>query len=335
MKKLTKIISTVMAGIMFLSALPVATASAASVTAPKKVTVSNTKKGVKITWKKSKGADKYTVMRKAKGEKSFSKVKTVKKTKTSFVDKTAKAGKKYTYAVKAVDGTKTATSKEATVVRLKTPNVKNCTDDYSVALEWKEVKGAKYYLVYRAKVVDGKTGEFKKVSKAFGNYYFGEDEKRGTYKYKVVAVKGKYQSAVSKVVKVNYDPAPAYTVAVGETNEDLKSTIEFIEALYAAMGLDDMTLEFKFVSADESILTIDENYTMTGISPGLVEVTFTVTATYQGETVSELSTFEVEVIPATETTPEPTEPTEPAEPIDPTEPAEPVEPVPEATEFCS
>ena len=119
--------------------------SAASVKKPTKVKAVNVTKGIKITWKKVKGAKKYRVYR---GKK---KLTTTKKTK--YTDKKAKAGKTYKYTVKAVKGKKVSKkSKAYKVVRLTKPKMTAVTSAMEGAsVQWKKVKGAKKYMVYRGK----------------------------------------------------------------------------------------------------------------------------------------------------------------------------------------
>ncbi len=60
--------------------------------------VTNTKKGLTVTWKKVTGADKYILYRKA-GSGAYKKYKTVSGAKTSYVDTGAKNGTTYSYKV--------------------------------------------------------------------------------------------------------------------------------------------------------------------------------------------------------------------------------------------
>ena len=74
---------------------------AAALKAPKLSKVVRVNKSVKITWKKSKGASGYYVMRKTENS-SWKKIKTVKGgSKTSYTDKKVKSGTTYYYTVKA------------------------------------------------------------------------------------------------------------------------------------------------------------------------------------------------------------------------------------------
>ncbi len=57
--------------------------------------------GVKISWNEVDGAAKYRVLRKAEGESGFTAL--AKVSGTSYTDKTAEAGKTYTYTVRCMD----------------------------------------------------------------------------------------------------------------------------------------------------------------------------------------------------------------------------------------
>jgi len=58
-------------------------------------------KGVVISWNAVDGAAKYRIMRKAEGETKFTAL--AKITGTTYTDKTAEAGKTYTYTVRCMD----------------------------------------------------------------------------------------------------------------------------------------------------------------------------------------------------------------------------------------
>jgi len=63
--------------------------------------VENADKGIVISWNAVDGAAKYRVMRKAEGETKFTAL--AKITGTTYTDKTAEAGKTYTYTVRCMD----------------------------------------------------------------------------------------------------------------------------------------------------------------------------------------------------------------------------------------
>ena len=234
MKKSVKFISTVMAGLMLMSAMPAVSASAA--TAPS-VTVENVNKGVKVSWTKAGNAGKYVVKRKLSTAKKYTTVKTVTGAKAgSFVDKKAKAGKTYNYKVEAVSGKTTTSSGAKNIVRLTTPTI--WADAYSGYLSvWinKQSKGAKTYEVYRAKVNNGKTGSYKKVATldATDEWDMYEETVQGAvnYKFKVRAVNGKSKSAFSKVKTVDYAQAPTVMPSISLNYDS-------INVMWASTGAD-------------------------------------------------------------------------------------------------
>lgn len=202
MKKTTKIVSAAMATLMAASTVAVGSisASAASVKKPTKVKAVNVTKGIKISWKKVKGAKKYQVFR---GKK---KIKTVKK--KTYTDKKAKAGKTYKYYVKAVKGKKKSKkSKAAKVVRLTKPtisSVKNAKNGATVT--WKKVKGAKKYYVYTG---SKKVGTATKLTYTYTKATSGKQ-----YSYKVKAVNGKSTSVASAAKKGTFLSAPSVTYKI-------------------------------------------------------------------------------------------------------------------------
>lgn len=64
--------------------------------------ISNSAKGVIVTWSKINNAKSYNVYRKGPNDKSWVRVANV--TGTSYVDKNVKKNVKYTYTVKAYNG---------------------------------------------------------------------------------------------------------------------------------------------------------------------------------------------------------------------------------------
>ena len=75
-----------------------AASAGASVTIPKTVTkfkAKAVKGGAKISFKKVKGAKNYIILRAAKKNGAYKKIKTLKAKQTSFTDKKAKKGKNY------------------------------------------------------------------------------------------------------------------------------------------------------------------------------------------------------------------------------------------------
>ncbi len=184
-------------------------AEAVSFTYTKAPTVSkitNTSSGIKITWKKVSGAKGYAVLRKAKNG-SYKQVGTT--TKTSYTDKTAKAGTAYNYIVRAYRGSKSEALnntwqakywsgyKTGTKARyLKTPgSLKVKTNEKNKrVLTWKSVKNATGYAVLRKK---GKDGSWKMIGTTTDKTYTDTASLLNgqKYYYSVRAYRGKVSTA--------------------------------------------------------------------------------------------------------------------------------------------
>ena len=70
---------------------------------PVMVSAAGTKTGIKVKWKKVKGAASYDVLRKVKGGK-YKKIASVKSSGSTYTDKTAEKGKTYYYTARAIYG---------------------------------------------------------------------------------------------------------------------------------------------------------------------------------------------------------------------------------------
>ena len=95
--------------------------SGVSLTLPKAVSnlkVKAVSGGVKISFKKVKGAKSYTIYRSSKKNGVYKKVKTLKSKKSSYIDKKAKKGKNY-YKVIAKKGKAYSPSSKVKKVKLK------------------------------------------------------------------------------------------------------------------------------------------------------------------------------------------------------------------------
>lgn len=211
MKKLSKIVSAALAALMLSSTVAVMPASAATSKSakPAPIKVANTDKGIKVSWEKTKGAKKYVVMRKLSSQKKYTVLKTVKGAKAgSFVDKSAKIGKKYTYAV-STNASVAKPKKTKEMVRLVAPTnvkaklVQGSKDNY-IQISWKKAKGATQYSVYRSEVLaKGKLSKPQLIdsSRKTGykdEFYFSDTEVGKTYVYYVSSEKGDFESAKSK-----------------------------------------------------------------------------------------------------------------------------------------
>lgn len=85
--------------------------------APTHVSVKSAKSGITFKWKKVTGASGYIVYRKT-GSGSYKELKKVKgSTKVSYLDKSAKKGKTYTYMVKAYSGSSKSANKSGLKIK--------------------------------------------------------------------------------------------------------------------------------------------------------------------------------------------------------------------------
>ena len=129
-----------------------AKAAEATVSIPKKLQATVKKGYVKLRWTKAAGADHYIIYRRA-GSGSYRKLTTVKGTVTSWIDRTAPGGGKYTYAVSAVKSGKTSQKKTATRTLAARPSQPKLNSliytNNALKFTWKKAANATGYLVYR------------------------------------------------------------------------------------------------------------------------------------------------------------------------------------------
>lgn len=181
------------------------------------VSLSNTSPtAIKVSWKKVKGAKKYTVYRSTKKTKGYKAVKTT--TGSSFTNTSLKTGTTYYYKVKAVNGKKSATSAVVSkkAVPAKVTSVKASAQCSSIKISWAKAKSVTGYEVYYA---DTKNGKYKKLAATKSTSYTNKSLKVGkTRYYKVRAYKkagkktyyGAYSSVVSK--KTAHAPSTSWTI---------------------------------------------------------------------------------------------------------------------------
>lgn len=175
---------------------------------PELVKIQNAKDGIKITWKKCVGAEKYKVYRKAAQNGSWKSIGSTKKDITSFTDKKAESGKSYIYTVRAVSGDFISAydSNGLTLMKLDRPVIFQtvCLAD-GIRIKWNKVDGAQKFAVYRK----SKTEEQKKIAVVTDvNRYYDKTAKEGvTYTYTVKAFGGKTKSALSAGESYKFIPA--------------------------------------------------------------------------------------------------------------------------------
>ena len=163
-----------------------------------KIAAANTVKDgtARIVWTRASYARKYYVYR-ANSENG--KYKRIAETKAcSFVDESAKRGKKYYYKVASVDknGKKKWSGKVSNRSRLDRPRTSlKYPKGKKGRLVWKAVPDADYYVVYRK--YDG--GKWKKIKKTTKTYYAGSlirPGKRYWYKVKARRINRKYSTSL-------------------------------------------------------------------------------------------------------------------------------------------
>lgn len=169
--------------------------------------VANVKKGIKIKWKKAYGAGSYYIYRK-KNNGAWKKIAVVSASSTSYIDKKAKQGKKYSYKVRAYNGGIfggfSAVKKAYRLKTLKEVKVRRATGKRA-RISWKKRTYATTYQIQYA--TNAQFKKAKKISASRKNgmlntkklkkrvYYF-----RVRYSYKKGSVKS--WSAWSEVRKI-------------------------------------------------------------------------------------------------------------------------------------
>lgn len=164
-------------------------------TSPDISSLKNVNGGVRISWEKKSGAAFYSVYRKT----SKSEWKEIGKAKgTSYTDKTAVSGKKYTYAVKCLNSEGKSLSKlnsGKSITYVKAPLIKSFTPTATgVKITWSKVDGAAKYTVYS---VDSE-GKITALSTVKTTSYTHDKLKSGknyTYTVKCLNSDGKVVSA--------------------------------------------------------------------------------------------------------------------------------------------
>ena len=197
------------------------------VTAPANVTLTGAKVvngGIQVTWQKAAGAEKYRVYRIGPGDANWVIVATV--TGTSYTDKTAKAGVKYTYTVRGVasDGKTLSPGFDATGVSATMPKPVTAPANVTltgakvvnggIQVTWQKAAGAEKYRVYRIGPGDA---NWVIVATVTGTSYTDKTAKAGvTYTYTVrgIAADGKTLSPGYNRIGISAVIAPAKVVLV-------------------------------------------------------------------------------------------------------------------------
>ena len=149
------LLSVAMAAVISLSATAVSStvvgAVSSNLATPKITKAESVDGGVKISWGKSNGAEKYRVY--YKGSKGWTRM--VDTTSTSYIDKDVSSGKNYTYTVRCLNKSKNKftsgyNSTGKSIKYVSAPKISKTEATYdSITLNWDKVNGAEKYRVYR------------------------------------------------------------------------------------------------------------------------------------------------------------------------------------------
>ena len=176
--------------------------SVKAITAPKLVAVNNKTNSIKFDWSKISSADGYLVYRKT-GNSGWQRVAKIKgANKNYFTDKNIEDGVKYTYTVRAYDGSLTGAYVSAgkKIVFLKAPEelTTECIAD-GVSLKFPSIEGATGYRIFRKTADDSKWTIIANVKGSDISEYIDTNVENGvSYTYTVRAFNGSSFSLYNK-----------------------------------------------------------------------------------------------------------------------------------------
>ena len=185
-------------------------AKATFIAAPKISKTENVNGGVKISWGKSNGAEKYRVY--YKGSKGWTRM--VDTTSTSYIDKDVSSGKNYTYTVRCINSsankfTSGYDSKGKSVKYISAPKITKAESvDGGVKISWNKSNGAEQYRVY----YKGRKGWTRMVDTTSTSYIDKDVSSGKNYTYTVRCLnksKNKFTSGYNSTGKsIKYVSAP-------------------------------------------------------------------------------------------------------------------------------
>ena len=234
--------------------------------------------GVKLTWSKVKGAEKYRVY--YKGSKGWTRM--VDTTSTSYIDKDVSSGKNYTYTVRCINSSATKftsgyDSKGKSVKYISAPKITKAESvDGGVKISWNKVNGAEKYRVY----YKGSKG-WTRLADTTSTSYIDKDVSSGrNYTYTVRCINSsatKFTSGYdSKGVTVTTTVKPSVkldrtnlTLTKGKTYT-LKTTVTGTNKAVS------------WSSSNSSVVSVDKNGKVTAKTKG----TATITAKVDGVSAS-------------------------------------------------
>ena len=229
--------------------------------------------GVKVTWTRSKGANKYDIYRQ-EGKGKYRHIATTKNS-SSYIDVEFFDKKVNTYRYKVVarkdkyvsDGSK---AKKIVYVPPADNRVERLAE--GIRLEWSSVKGCDGYKLYRSQ--NGKANTYSLIGKFASNkksYFDKTVSINKTYYYKIITYKGSAKS-VDIALKIKYKPEKIVNVKVGETNSSIKNEIEKELKEETGITFEQAKEMIKYVPLNKNIATISDDFIVTGLSKGSTKV---------------------------------------------------------------
>ena len=208
------LLSVAMAAVISLSATAISSTAVGAVSSnlatPKISKTENVNGGVKLTWSKVKGAEKYRVY--YKGSKGWTRM--VDTTSTSYIDKDVSSGRNYTYTVRCINSSATKftsgyDSKGKSVKYISAPKITKAESvDGGVKISWNKSNGAEKYRVY----YKGSKGWTRMVDTTSTSYIDKDVSSGKNYTYTVRCLnksKNKFTSGYNSTGKsIKYVSAP-------------------------------------------------------------------------------------------------------------------------------
>ena len=167
----------------------------------KGIKAKSTNQGVKVSWSANSTAERYRVYRKLAGKDDWTFLGSVTADKTSYIDKTAKSGKKYVYSVKGVNfvGAGKLNQTGVTHTYYEAPDVTVRNISTGINLKWAKVAGATKYRIYRR--TSGSSSWYL-IDTVTGTAFTDKHAKSGKkYYYRVRAGKSDVMSGYNEVSK--------------------------------------------------------------------------------------------------------------------------------------
>lgn len=236
---------------------------------PKIKKTENVYGGVKLTWNKVSGAEKYRVYYKKNNEwKGLGNT-----TSTSFIDTKAMSDHNYTYTVRCItkDGRNFASGydgKGKSILYTASPKILNAGVAYSgIRIEWKEVIGAEKYRVY---VKNGKN--WKRLADTTSTEFTDKTARsKGTYTYTVRCINPSENTFMSgfdsKGITVNAADKPY--IMLDKVNLSLyKGKSYTLKKI-----ISDRTKNAVWSSSNSKVASVDKNGKITAKSKGVATIT--------------------------------------------------------------